>query len=245
MTPLVLRPQPQAEALCQALAQAGHHPICCPLFALFPGRELSQLPQAMVDATLLIAVSAPAVEQATDWLQSQGLRWPSTPALAVGPATAAAWRQAGIDAQAPVQADSEGLLALPALQPEAVAGRPILILRGDSGREFLAQQLTARGARVRYCECYRREALPLAGPNLWHKWRSSGVDSVIITSGDLFNRLCQLLPDEARPWLEQLTYYVPSTRIRDWLARAGMHHIQLTQGAATAAILAALPTRTP
>ncbi|WP_409421356.1 uroporphyrinogen-III synthase [Pseudaeromonas sp. ZJS20] len=245
MTPLVLRPQPQADALCQALSLAGHHPVCCPLFALTPGRELVQLPQALAEAALVIAVSAPAVEQADGWLTAQGLSWPTTPALAVGPATAAAWQQAGIQALAPAQADSEGLLALPALQPEAVAGRPVLILRGDSGREFLAQQLTARGARVRYCECYRRETLPLDGASLWHKWRSSGVDSVIITSGDLFNRLSQLLPGAARPWLEQLTYYVPSTRIGDWLTRAGMHHIQLTQGAATAAILAALPTRTP
>ncbi|GAA4494814.1 uroporphyrinogen-III synthase [Pseudaeromonas paramecii] len=245
MTPLVLRPQPQADALCQALAQAGHHPVCCPLFALTPGRQLSQLPQALAEATLVIAVSAPAVEQAHHWLQAHGLSWPAKPTLAVGPATAAAWQQAGIQALAPEQADSEGLLALPALQPQAVADRPVLILRGDSGREFLAQQLTARGARVRYCECYRREPLPLDGPSLWHKWRSSGVDSVIITSGDLFNRLCQLLPVEAKPWLEQLTYYVPSTRIGDWLAQAGLHHIQLTRGAATAAILAALPTRTP
>lgn len=245
MTPLVLRPQPQADALCQALTQAGHTPVCCPLFTLTPGRELSQLPQALAEAALVIAVSAPAVEQADAWRLAQGLSWPATPALAVGPATAAAWQQAGIQALAPEQADSEGLLALPALQPEAVAGRPVLILRGDSGRELLAQQLTARGARVRYCECYRRQALPLDGHHLWHAWRSSGVDSVIITSGDLFNRLCQLLPVEARPWLEQLTFYVPSTRIGNWLAQAGLPHIQLTRGAATAAILAALPTRTP
>ena len=52
--------------------------------------------------------------------------------------------------------DSEALLALPELQAERVAGQRVLILRGDGGRELLAETLSARGALVDLVSCYRR-----------------------------------------------------------------------------------------
>ena len=49
---------------------------------------------------------------------------------------------------------SEGLLACPELQ--RVAGKKILIFRGQQGRNLLGDELRARGATVMYCEVYRR-----------------------------------------------------------------------------------------
>ena len=54
--------------------------------------------------------------------------------------------------------DSEALLELPALR-EAIA-RPdprVLIMRGEGGRELLAERLRELGASVEYLELYRRE----------------------------------------------------------------------------------------
>lgn len=50
--------------------------------------------------------------------------------------------------------DSESMLALPALQN--LQEQKILILRGEGGREHLRSELHTRGARVEYCELYRR-----------------------------------------------------------------------------------------
>jgi uroporphyrinogen-III synthase len=52
--------------------------------------------------------------------------------------------------------DSESVLALPAFQAPAVAGRRVLILRGDGGRDLLGDTLRARGAEVEYLTCYHR-----------------------------------------------------------------------------------------
>ena len=55
---------------------------------------------------------------------------------------------------APLQENSEGLLALMPLQN--VAGKRIAIIRGDSGRDLLRDALIQRGAEVKYLEVYRK-----------------------------------------------------------------------------------------
>jgi uroporphyrinogen-III synthase len=119
-------------------------------------------------------------------LTAHGLAWPQMPTLAVGATTAASWQESGVQPQVPQDARSEGLLALPALN--AVRGKRILILRGDGGREFLAEQLRGRGALVDYCECYLASLVPLDGAALCTQWRTAGVDSVIIDSGEILRR---------------------------------------------------------
>ena len=64
--------------------------------------------------------------------------------------------------------DSEALLELASLR-EAIAGPDprVLILRGEGGRELLAERLRELGASVEYLELYRRELpryLPAALP---------------------------------------------------------------------------------
>ncbi|MBP8220683.1 MAG: uroporphyrinogen-III synthase, partial [Aeromonadaceae bacterium] len=174
MTVLILRPEPQASTLAERLREAGYQAVVTPLLQIQPGRQLAQLASALPRHDLLIAVSSHAVEQATAWLTVQGLAWPQLPTLAVGATTAASWQESGVQPQVPQDERSEGLLALPALNE--VQGKQILILRGDGGREFLAEQLRARGALVDYCECYRRHWLTLDGATLCTQWRTAGVD---------------------------------------------------------------------
>ncbi len=241
MTPLILRPEPQASELARLLRQAGHQPHVCPLLQIVPGRDLPALPGLLRSHDLLIAISAHAVEQANLWLQQQAKSWPRIPTFAVGSATAASWLACHIDAITPIDARSEGLLALPELM--TVQGRRVLILRGDGGREFLAEQLRLRGAEVHYGECYRRQWPEFDGPALCTQWRTVGVDSVIISSGEILRRLLQLIPDQDRHWLDSLQIIVPSHRVATLVAEAGLPAAHVAQGATHAAMVAALGKR--
>ena len=241
MTPLILRPEPQASELAQLLTNAGHSPVVSPLLTLLPGRELTELTQRLQQSDLVIAVSAQAVEQANSHLRQIGLDWPERTYLAVGSTTAESWREGGVSAHYPEDARSEGLLAHPKLQN--VAGKSILILRGDGGRELLAETLRVRGAHVSYCECYRRCWPELDSLQLCAKWHTAKIDSVIITSGELLRRLLELVPEGERPWLQHLLFIVPSVRVASLVVEAGLPAPQLAAGATHAALLAALGER--
>ena len=238
MRPLIVRPQPQADALASQLRQAGHSPVVTPLLEIIAGRGLTNLATQLAPNPWLIAVSAAAVEQAHLWLQSAQRAWPDTPTFAVGQATAVAWLQAGRQARFPQDARSEGILALPEMQH--ITGQNILILRGDGGREWLAEQLQARGAIVNYCECYQRRWLPLDEDHAYTRWRTQGVDSVIISSGELLRHLLSLLPDEARPWWQQLRFIVPSQRVAELVLAAGLPAPIIADGASHSAFCQAL-----
>jgi uroporphyrinogen-III synthase len=96
--------------------------------------------------------------------QPQGAQWPRRlRAASPGPGSAAALRDAGVmqvvepTADA-AQLDSEALWRV--LEGEEWRGARVLVVRGDGGRDWLADQLRARGADVRFVQAYRR-ALPV------------------------------------------------------------------------------------
>ena len=240
MTPLILRPEPQATHFASLLRQAGHTPVVTPLLSMLPGAGLPELSHQLASAELVIAISAAAVEQADAALDTSGTHWPDKSYLAVGNATAAAWQTCGVSAHYPDDARSEGILTLPELAN--IQGKPLLILRGNGGREYLAEQLRLRGAIVSYCECYQRHWLALDGAQQFAIWHTAGVDSVMITSGELLNRLLTLLPQSASEWLHNLTLIVPSTRVADLVKAAGLPPPRLAANATQAAMLAALET---
>jgi len=168
------RPAHQAAELSAALRAAGARVSELPLIAIMP------LPLAADDERLLLDldrydgvffVSANAARLGLDAIAGVWPQWPHRlPAYAVGQHTARVLEAAAITATVPDQADSEGLLALPALAD--VAGRRFLLCRGDTGRELLVDTLRARGARVDVLALYRR-VLPPAAPSRCSHWRPS------------------------------------------------------------------------
>jgi uroporphyrinogen-III synthase len=98
-------------------------------------------------------------------LQPAGLAWPAAVlAAGTGPGTRRALLAAGVPDAAVVtppesggQFDSEALWAL--LAPRwAWAGRAVLVVRGEGGRDWLADTLRQHGAQVHFVEAYRRTA---------------------------------------------------------------------------------------
>lgn len=241
MVPLVVRPAAQANQLVQMLRQLGHAPLCCPLLETRPGCDLPHLGDMLQEADLVIAVSMHAVHFAHHFLLQTGQTWPHIDYFAVGQASADAFAEAGIQALCPADPRSEGLLALPALQ--GVSGRRVLILRGNDGRDLIARTLASRGALVHYCATYERHYPDLDGDALTRHWQAAGLDSLLITSGELLQRLLALVPGPQHPWLYDRLLVVPSPRVAEMAEGAGFTRIVIAQGASNQALVAALELR--
>ena len=241
MVPLVVRPAAQANQLVQMLRQLGHAPLCCPLLETRPGCDLPHLGEMLREADLVIAVSMHAVHFAHHFLLQTGQTWPHIDYFAVGQASADAFAEAGIQALCPADPRSEGLLALPALQ--GVSGRRVLILRGNDGRDLIARTLASRGALVHYCATYERHYPDLDGDALIRHWQAAGLDSLLITSGELLQRLLALVPGPQHPWLYDRLLVVPSPRVAEMAEGAGFTRIVIAQGASNQALVAALELR--
>ena len=180
---LVTRPARQAQRLAALVEAGGGRAI------LFPAIEIEPLegPLPPLEEFDLVAfVSPTAVQCAGARLKGSSVR-----VAAVGSGTRRELEAQGFtDVVAPRDgSDSEALLALPELQD--VAGKRILIVRGEGGRELLAESLTARGGEVEYLECYRR-VVPRADPApLLSKWDE--VDAVTVSSSEAVDNLVGLL----------------------------------------------------
>jgi uroporphyrinogen-III synthase len=174
---LVTRPRAQGEVWLRRLAVLGVRAQLLPLIDIAPAPDAAGLrgwaetlaggpPEP---AALVMFVSPNAAQGLFDALPA-GWHWPASAwAGATGPGTAAALRAAGVPEEAIVvpapdaaQFDSEALWAL--LQPRrSWAGARAAIVRGDGGRDWLADQLRAAGARVEFVQSYSRRA-PQLGP---------------------------------------------------------------------------------
>ncbi|WP_321149658.1 uroporphyrinogen-III synthase [Aeromonas jandaei] len=241
MIPLVVRPAAQATELAQLLRRHGHAPLCCPLLETVAGSDLPRLADMLQEADIVIAVSIHAVHFAHDFLLQTGLTWPHIEYFAVGQASADAFAEVGVRAICPDDPRSEGLLALPELHQ--VSGKRVVILRGNGGRDLIASTLASRGALVHYCAAYERHYPEFDGEALTSHWQAAGLDSLLVTSGELLQRLLELVPTSQQPWLFDRLLVVPSPRVAEMASAAGFIHITIAQGASNQALMAALELR--
>lgn len=245
MTILVTRPSPQGEALVSRLRALGRVAWSFPLINFTPGRELNTLDQALGalgDGDLVFALSQHAVSFAHAQLQQQRLHWPtSVHYFAIGRTTALALHQVnGMDVRYPLDREiSEVLLQLPELQN--IAGKKALVLRGNGGRELLAETLTARGADVTLCECYQRCPIHYDGAEEAMRWQSRDVTTIVVTSGEMLQQLLTLIPLWYREnWLFKCRLLVVSERLAKLAQEMGWQDIQVADSADNDALLRAL-----
>ncbi|MCB1789985.1 MAG: uroporphyrinogen-III synthase [Gammaproteobacteria bacterium] len=189
-------------------------------------------------ADLLIFVSANAVQYAFPLLPDQ-LPF-DIDVAAVGNATARALADVGLDPTlVPQRMDSEGLLALPALR--AVQGKRAIVLRGNGGRELLAETLRERGAEVMQVEVYRRSLpdRPAAVANLISHWLRL-VQVVTASSNAILDNLFTLLGDDGAELLRDTPLVVVSQRMAEHATTRGCRHVHVASAATDAEVLAAL-----
>jgi len=160
---IVTRPRAQADDWVRALVSRGLDAQALPLIDIGPASEPELVRQAWQELPALhfvMFVSANAVEQFFA-LRPQGTDWP--PELAAGSTgqgTSAALRGCGVSQALIAQpapgepSESEALWRQIAHRPWA--GRRVLVVRGEDGRDWLAQRFQAAGAAVMFLAAYRR-----------------------------------------------------------------------------------------
>ena len=235
---LITRPEPQAEQLASQLLQAGYHSLCQPFFTYQASGTLANLTQYFSNhqPRAIIFISRAAVEWAQQVMPLES--WPSAHYIAVGTATKQALHEFGRpQVVCPTRHDSEGMLALPALTD--IASQDILIVRGNGGRELLAEQLTARGANVTYFESYQRIWLNLGSQHLKH-WSDQQIDAIVITSNALLESVVQLTKGGDNYWQNTCLWLVASERIAQQARQLGLKKVICTHGANDQAIIGAL-----
>ncbi len=187
---LVTRPAHQAGPLCDRILAAGGRPVRFPLLTIHDtcdSPEVGERLQRLADYSIVIFISPNAVHFGLAAFRLHGGLPADTLLAAVGRGTARELERATGRAPDIVPAhhfDSEGLLSLPPLQD--VAGKRILIVRGNGGRELLADTLRERGAGVDYAEVYRREpsTAEVAEPG----WLDN-TDIITVTSSEALENL--------------------------------------------------------
>lgn len=225
---LVTRPAHQAASLVQAIRAAGGEAVLFPALAVkaVPAAQLQAALAWLRDADALIFISPNAAQFG---LAAIGAPPPGAQLFAVGPGTARALAEAGVTgALVPDGQDSEALLALPQLAH--VTGRRIVIVRGVGGRPLLADTLTARGAAVRYLECYRR-VRPVADPApLLARWLAGGIDAVTVASAETLANLMAMLGEAGAPLLATTPLFAPHAKIAASARSLGLAHAIATPG---------------
>ena len=240
---LLTRPVEESAALAASLSEAGIFSSSLPLLGIeplpvTPGQQA--VFQSLGRYCAVIVVSKPAARLAVQHVDQP---WPRLPWFSVGAATAQVLADHGLNVHYPPTGDdSEALLQLPALR-EAIAqpGARVLILRGEGGRELLAQHLCEQGASVDYLELYRRFLPAYDAGVLTQRIQLERLNGLVVSSGQGFLNL-QALAGADWPQVAQLPLFVPSPRVQEMARAAGAEKVVDCRGASAAALLVALRT---
>lgn len=201
---IITRPAAQALGWQQRLAALGVEAAVLPLITINPPADDTPLHAAWaaLPAQALVMFVSPNAVAGFFARRPAGMAWPpGVLAGSTGPGTSHALTEAGVPSTQQVAPpppgpyDTESLWPLLAGLPWA--GRPVLVVRGDGGRDWLARQLGDAGAQLRFVAAYRRgppvlgpaeaalldEALRLPQQHCWH-----------FSSSEAVHHLCRARP---------------------------------------------------
>ncbi|WP_420993420.1 fused uroporphyrinogen-III synthase HemD/membrane protein HemX [Cupriavidus sp. 30B13] len=115
----------------------------------------------------------------------------------------------------------------------ALAGRPVLIIRGNGGRDWLAERLRGAGAEVRAVEAYQR-SVPAPGSMQWQAVRDglkpgAPPQAWLLTSSEAVRNLDGMAREALSPQelagLRQVQCIAPHARIAEQAAELGFVHV--------------------
>lgn len=247
---VITRPLAQAQALARRVQEVGRQPVVFPLLEIHPLRDPAPL-LAALDTLDGFAMAAFVSPNAIDAVFAHLTQWPPAVALAVmGEGSRAALARHGLSAanarifspRDQHRTDSQTLLEV--LDLDQLRGKRVVIFRGESGRELLADALRAAGVEVSQVVAYRR-----AEPVL-NQERSAQLSSLlegdhdwVVTSSEglriLIRMIEQLAGASGVAKMQQQRIILPHARIAETALALGFKHITRT-GSGDEALLAAL-----
>ncbi|TFW10159.1 uroporphyrinogen III synthase [Oxalobacteraceae bacterium OM1] len=250
---VVTRPRAQAEAFAARARAAGLEPVVFPLLDIQPLADESALRAALarLDRFALVAFVSP---NAIDAALRHVPRWPvQVPLAVVGEGSRQALAAHGIDdahytVHRPHDAErTDSQTLLDTLDLSALHGKDVLIVRGESGRELLADALRDAGVTVLQVPAYRRCAPALDDEHraLLNALLDRPCDWVVTSSEALrigLNMARAVAGKEGVAKLQQHTLYVPHVRIAETAQALGFAHVVRT-ASGDEALLAALQSR--
>jgi uroporphyrinogen-III synthase/uroporphyrinogen III methyltransferase/synthase len=189
---LVTRAAHQAGKLSEGLRALGAEAVEVPVLEMQPPTDPAPLDRALRSLDTydwLILTSANTVRALQARSQALGLSLAlgaDLRAAAVGEATAAAARQAGLAVTlVPETYVAEALVESMADQ---VAGKKILLARAETARDVIPDALRAAGAQVDVVGAYRN-VMPSAAPELLRAALEKGIDAATFTSSSSVTHL--------------------------------------------------------
>lgn len=233
---IITRPLQQGQALVQRLLQAGHQAILFPLLEISALPDESALQAALArlqDYALVAFVSPNAIDASLRHVR----QWPDDVDIAVvGEGSRQALLAHGLDDKkvrifSPKnreRTDSQTLLEV--LDLPALAGRRVLILRGESGRELLADSLRQAGALVEPVPAYRRQAPTMDAARRQQLHGLLSQDATwVVTSSEALRNLVAMAADSGfaqdRSRLLEQKLLVPHIRIEETARELGFARI--------------------
>lgn len=190
---LVTRPAAQASSFCECINQDGSIAVLFPALLIEATQDPTsqQRCQSANDYDWLIFISRNAVEHGHVCLPASLSS--TTKIAAIGKATASALSEHSMHVELEAVGTSESLLSAPALAD--MQGQRVLIMRGQGGREVLAETLHERGAEVDYADLYRRSK-PDTTTGALSTLLEAGIDILAISSGEALDNLLAIAAAE-------------------------------------------------
>lgn len=250
----ITRPFAQAEPLVARLRASHIDARIFPLLDIHPlpdTRELRAVLQRLSEYAMVAFVSPNAIDAAFEHIE----HWPAgLTAAVVGEGSRQALAQHGLTPdQAPIvspsnlqRTDSETLLEV--LDLPALAGKKVLIIRAETGRELLADRLRDAGIQVEQVAAYRR------GPPKMDEVRTAQLLDLlvcesdwVVTSSEALRYLkamtLEVAGDDAWACLQMSRLIVPHERIAQTAEELGFQRL-LRTGSGDEALFAAIQSRT-
>ncbi|MFT4067890.1 fused uroporphyrinogen-III synthase HemD/membrane protein HemX [Paraburkholderia sp.] len=265
-TVVITRPAGQSGELVEQLEAAGLATLDFPLIDIAPVLDDAPLRNALASLeryALVVFVSPNAVDHA--FARSEAI-WPhALPIGVVGPGSVRALARHGVRApehrvispssgadDESTSFDSEGLFAAldASLGAAALEGKRVLIVRGDGGREWLADRLREAGAEVETVAAYRR-IVPEPSIGAWarvHELLAGEPHAWLLTSSEGVRNLHELAQEHlTADELTQLKHAIlvaPHPRIAQTARALGFDRITVS-GAGDERIVRALVAAVP
>jgi uroporphyrinogen-III synthase len=245
---LVTRPEHQAGLLCQLIEEQGGIAVRFPTLQIVPIDDMAGIqsnnPTVVIDnlANLadyhwLIFTSANAVNFALKANGGKIEQLKAAQIAAIGSATAKALETAGLQVNMLPKSgfDSEALLAMPQMQE--VNGQRILLIKGQGGREELANILRSRGADVGYWEVYKRIMPNIDATEVIGLLEHDKLTVNIATSCETLQNLLLMLGAAYKNRLAMIPLVVISERIRQLAVELGFTKVVVAECPSDQAIL--------